>query len=113
MAGRKRIEIDFDEFERLCEIMCTEEEIAHVMRISVDTLFRRVKEHYKMNFAEAYKKLCAGGLISLRRSQFELAKTSPAMAIFLGKQYLGQTDDVSASDSGVKVELGTAEKYAK
>ena len=32
------------------------------------------------------------GFISLRRKQFELAEKSPAMAIFLGKQYLGQTD---------------------
>ena len=36
----------------------------------------------------------------LRRSQFKLAEKNAAMAIFLGKQYLGQKDipDVSLSD---------------
>lgn len=29
--------------------------------------------------------------------QFKLAQKSPAMAIFLGKQYLGQTDKVEQS----------------
>ena len=30
--------------------------------------------------------------MSLRRAQFNLAKTNAAMAIFLGKNYLGQKD---------------------
>ena len=30
--------------------------------------------------------------MSLRRNQFKLAEKSAAMAIFLGKNYLGQTD---------------------
>lgn len=32
------------------------------------------------------------GLTSLRRTQFRLAEKNAAMAIFLGKNYLGQTD---------------------
>ena len=34
------------------------------------------------------------GKISLRRAQFRLAEKSAAMAIFLGKNYLGQRDAV-------------------
>ena len=30
--------------------------------------------------------------MSLRRNQFELSKVNATMAIFLGKQYLGQSD---------------------
>ena len=30
--------------------------------------------------------------MSLRRSQFRIAETNPTMAIWLGKQYLGQKD---------------------
>ena len=41
--------------------------------------------------------------------QFRLAEKSYAMAIWLGKQYLGQTDKVelgqSQGDNGIKVEM--------
>jgi hypothetical protein len=36
--------------------------------------------------------------MSLRRTQFRLAEKSAAMAIFLGKQYLGQSDNVFIED---------------
>lgn len=32
--------------------------------------------------------------MSLRRTQFKLAEKNPTMAIFLGKQYLGQRDNI-------------------
>ena len=96
--GRPRIEIDKDQFERLCEIQCTEEEIASVFRRSVDTIERWCKREYGETFADAYKKYSAGGKSSLRRYQFELAKKNAAMAIFLGKQYLGQKDNVEYED---------------
>ena len=40
------------------------------------------------------------GLISLRRMQFQLAEKSAAMAIFLGKQHLGQQDVQKQEISG-------------
>lgn len=36
--------------------------------------------------------------MSLRRAQFRLAEKSAAMAIFLGKNYLGQSDNVAIED---------------
>ena len=45
-----------------------------------------------MNFSEVFKRKRGKGKISLRRSQFQLAQTNPTMAIWLGKQWLGQTD---------------------
>ena len=36
--------------------------------------------------------------MSLRRAQFRLAEKSAAMAIFLGKNYLGQSDHVVIED---------------
>ncbi len=32
--------------------------------------------------------------MSLRRTQFKLAEKNPTMAIWLGKQYLGQRDNI-------------------
>lgn len=98
-AGRKRIDIDQDQFEALCEIFATKEEIAHVFRCSEDTIDRWVKRTYKDNFAVVYKKLSIGGKTSIRRAQFELMKKSVPMAIFLGKNYLGQKDHIDEPDT--------------
>ena len=90
--ARPRKEIDQQIFRNLCSIFCTEEEIAGVFNVSVDTIERWCKRTYGESFAEVFKRESAGGKESLRRLQFELAKKSAAMAIFLGKNYLGQTD---------------------
>lgn len=91
-GGRPKIEIDFTMVKNLCGIQCTGEEIASVLNINYDTLVARIKEKFNESFSDYYKKASAGGRASLRRTQFELAKKSPAMCIWLGKQYLGQKE---------------------
>lgn len=91
-GGRPRIEIDEEQFKGLCSIQCTLEEISNWFKCSEDTIERWCKRELKSSFADAYKKYSVGGKISLRRSQFRIAETNPTMAIWLGKQYLGQTD---------------------
>ena len=91
--ARPRIEIDKAEFEKLCGLQCKEEEIADWFDCSVDTIERWCKRTYKQSFAEVFSKKRGKGKISLRRSQFRLAETNAAMAIFLGKNYLGQSDN--------------------
>lgn len=90
--GRPRIEIDKDSFEKLCGIQCTLVEIAQFFKCCEDTIESWCKREYKVGFSEIYKKFSSTGKISLRRAQFRLAETNASMAIFLGKQYLGQTD---------------------
>lgn len=114
--ARPRIEINKDEFESLCGLFCTLEEIAGFFKCSEDTIERWCKRTYGESFAETFKKKCAEGKISLRRNQFHLSRKSAAMAIFLGKNYLGQRDDLVESDEdiermlrGVKDALGVVE----
>lgn len=90
--ARPRIEIDASQFEKLCSIQCTEREIASYFSCSIDTIERWCKREYKASFADIYEEKRGLGKISLRRTQFRLAESNPSMAIFLGKQYLGQTD---------------------
>lgn len=90
--GRPRKEIDQEEFEKLCAFQCTQQEMLDWFHVSDKTLASWCKRTYKMTFSEIYAKKREGGKISLRRMQFQLAKKSATMAIFLGKQYLGQTD---------------------
>ncbi len=102
--GRPRKEIDFQLFENMCAIQCTLEEIAMMFDVSEDTIERRVKEHYGKSFNEVFKKKRVTGLISLRRSQFNLAKKNHIMAIHLGKLYLGQKDTSETKKSN-KIKL--------
>lgn len=97
--GRPRKEIKRENFEKLCSMMCTQEEICGFFGVTDKTLNRWCKENYNATFSEAFKVYSADGKISLRRHQFKLAEKSAAMAIFLGKQYLGQRDNIEIEDS--------------
>lgn len=103
--GRPKIEIDFNQFEKLCMINCTLSEIASFFCVSEDTIENRVKHHYKMLFSDVYKKHSGKGKAALRRLQFDLAKKNPGMAIWLGKQYLNQTEKNEISTEEVENRL--------
>lgn len=90
--ARPRIEIDTEQFKKLCAIQCTLGEIASWFKCSEDTIERWCKRELKISFAEAFKIWSADGKISLRRTQFKMAEHNVSMAIWLGKQYLGQKD---------------------
>lgn len=96
-TGRPRKEIDQKQFEQLCAMQCTESEIAAFFDCDISTLNRFCKREYGATFDEVSKKKREVGNISLRRMQFKHAEKSPSMAIFLGKQYLGQRDQVQMS----------------
>ena len=94
-TGRPRKEIDQTQFEKLCGLQCTEEEILGWFDITDKTLCSWCKRTYGSTFSDVYAKKRETGKISLRRAQFKLAEKSAAMAIFLGKNYLGQKDTTS------------------
>lgn len=98
MAGRPKKEIAQDQFEKLCGLQCTLEEICGWFDVTDKTLDRWCKETYGESFSEVFAKKREAGKISLRRSQWRLAEKSAAMAIFLGKNYLGQSDNVVIED---------------
>lgn len=83
--GKAPLEIDVELIRSLAGIQCTMKEMAGCLRCSVDTLERR--------YIDVIREAQEQGRKSLRRYQLELAKKSAAMAIFLGKQYLGQRDE--------------------
>lgn len=92
-VGRKTIELDREQFESLCGMMCTEEEIAGFFKVSVDTVERWCKREYGKKFCEVFKIYAQMGKVSLRRAQLAAAMAgSVPMMIFLGKNYLEQSD---------------------
>ena len=98
-GGRPRIEIDKTQFEKLCGLQCTRDEIAAFLNVSHDTLERWCNREYGESFASVFAKKKEFGKVSLRRMQFKLAEKNAAMAIFLGKNMLGQTDHVEVVDN--------------
>lgn len=96
--GRKRIEINWEHFYNLCALFCTLDDIAGFFKCSPDTIERACKREFGETFAEVYKKHASKGRISLRRKQYEVAMSgNTALLIFLGKQYLGQSDKVETT----------------
>lgn len=96
--ARPKKDIDVIQFQKLCGLQCTLEEIASFFDCSEDTIENWCKRELGARFSDVYKKYSAPGKISLRRSQFKLAERSATMAIWLGKQYLGQKDEPEGFD---------------
>lgn len=97
-AGRKPVNIDLEQVEKLAAIQCTEVEIASVLGVSVRTIERRKQQP---DFAEAMERGKARGRVSLRRNLWSLAnKGQPAANIFLAKNLLGYKDYISNEHSG-------------
>ena len=88
MAGRPRkpIKLSGEQIEQLASIGCTDEEIANLADVSELTLRRY--------FQPQLKKGRSMLRVRLRRQQIKMAldDNNVTMAIWLGKQYLGQRD---------------------
>lgn len=94
-GGRPKKTIDYETVAKLSAMMCTEEEIASYFNVSVRTLQRDDE------FCRVYKNGIDKGRMSIRRIQYKQAEAGNAtMAIWLGKQYLGQRDKKDVAVEG-------------
>lgn len=103
--GRPLKEFDRKAFADLVGLGCSQEEICWYFRdetgksANIDTLSRWCKRTFGLNFQDYFKQNGFMALkIKLRRNQFKLSEKSAAMAIWLGKQYLGQVENPDMSD---------------
>lgn len=95
--------IDWDLIGQLAKIQCTEEEIAFVLKCSSRTLRNHAVRTQGCTFEDYLEQYRADGRMSLRRKQFEIAMSGDkTLLIWLGKQYLGQSDkqEVASTVSG-------------
>lgn len=104
--GRPTEEFDIKAFQDLVGLGCSQEEICWYFRngegkpANKDTLSRWCKRTFGLNFQDYFKENGYMALkIKLRRNQFKLSEKSAAMAIWLGKQYLGQKEMIEVEDS--------------
>lgn len=104
-GGRPRKEIDKRTFENLCAIQSTLEEICAVFECTPKTLETWCKREYGDTFYKVFSEKRCRGFISLRRAQFQKAidEKNTAMQIFLGKNWLGQSDKQDVKLSPVEI----------
>ena len=92
------MQIDLVQLEKLCCLQCTDEELAEYFGVTTRTIENKRK---KPEYAEVMKRGRVKGRISVRREQFKLLERgNPSIAIWLGKQYLGQRDVTPIELSG-------------
>lgn len=95
-VGRPRKDLTDKEWEMLLSMLrinCTQVECCSVFNMDEDTLERNIREREACNFSELYKRYSGQGKTSLRRLQYASAEAgNVTMQIWLGKQWLGQTD---------------------
>lgn len=91
--GRPKAIIEARQFEELCRMQCTQREICSVLGVTDKTLMKWCIETYGVVYSEAYNKYADYGKKNLRHIQYRMAEAgSERMAIWLGKQWLGQSD---------------------
>jgi len=91
-VGRPKINLNLEELERLSRLNCTMPEISAYFDIPLRTLEDKFTNELEVR--NAIEKGRATGKLSLRRRQIQIMEetNNPTMAIWLGKQMLGQTD---------------------
>ena len=108
--ARPKKRISQKQFESLCAIQCTKEEICDVLDVTEKTLNNWCKESYGEGFSLVFSKKRALGKASLRRNQWKLAeKGNSTMQIWLGKQLLKQSESPIQDEIKLK-ELELKEK---
>jgi len=107
--GRPPKNIDYPILENLCRIQATADECAAVLGMNYDTLLRHLKADGHESFKTFHEKHTASGRASLRRMQWKGAEAgNPTMQIWLGKNYLNQSDKLEHSgnkDNPVQIEI--------
>jgi hypothetical protein len=106
--GRPIVEIDKDTFEAVMGIpFVTYASACEVLKCSQSTLQRWVTKEYKKTFEQIKQEKLEGVKLKLMGKQLEVAmKGNVSMLIFLGKNLLGQSDNVRAevnADSTLKL----------
>ena len=118
--GRPTANFNVRTFQDLVGLGCTQEEICWFFRdetgksANIDTLTRWCKRTFGQTFQEYFRENGNMALkIQLRRNQFDLSKKSAAMAIFLGKNYLGQRDSFEVDNTEALTKLDEVLKEIK
>jgi hypothetical protein len=97
-AGRKQVVIDTEQVEKLAQLGATQVEMARFLDVAHSTLEYKLQQP---EFRQAYERGLGNLHMSLKRKQVEMALAGDrTMLIWLGKNYLGQRDNLDSKLTG-------------
>ena len=106
--ARPKADIDWKKVGKLLQAQCSAVGIASMFGISTDTLYLRCKQDLKMDFTAFSAEKKSEGVELLRAKQYETAfGGNVTMQIWLGKQYLGQRDQIEQTIRVPQVKVQT------
>lgn len=128
-TGRPKVSIDWVQFDKLCGLQCTLNEISSYFECSPDTIERACMKAQALPFADYFAQKSGKKKVSLRRALWRMAfdKTEPAtvrrsLLWNLGEQYLGfsrkqeiRIEDLSEDDLArvVREKMGVSDEKGK
>jgi len=113
--GAPKKDFDWEQFDKLCAFpdIILQTEIADLMKVSLDTCARHVRETHNVTFAEYRQQKQAGFRKRLLEAQMSSAfKGNVTMQIWLGKNYLQQREPKAEISMEVRDDDKLAREYA-
>ncbi len=108
LMGRPKAHIDWKKVDQYLQAQCDGAAIASLLGIAADTLYRAVEREQNVTFAAYSQQKKSEGKELLRAKQFSTAMNGDkTLLIWLGKQYLGQSDKQSLELAGKLDTTGT------
>jgi hypothetical protein len=105
--------IDLVQLEKIARLQPTIAEAAAILGVAEETLRLRIQKNKKVR--DVWERGRGSGKMSLRRLQWKAAEAGqPTMLVWLGKQYLEQSDKTETKVSGgIEVETLSPETVKK
>lgn len=114
-VGRPKVEINWELMDGILQFGARLIDCREMLGVSDDTIQNNIRQKFGMTFSEYRDQKMSKIRIKLLQKQFESAMAgNTALLIFLGKQYLGQTEKISTKNEHDFTESPTFEvKFVK
>lgn len=112
-GGRPRKEFDWDKLNAILQYGAKLVDAADIMDVHPCTVSEKIKTKFKMSFPEYRDKKMSKVRVGLAQKQVEVAMSgNVTMLIWLGKQWLEQTDkqELSGDDKGISINYNVIKK---
>jgi hypothetical protein len=109
--GRPEKEFDWKILDSILQFGANLIDCSELLEVSEDTVQRKIKSEHGCTFTEYRTKKMGRMRVKLLQKQYEMAQNgNVALLIWLGKQYLGQSDKAESTLELSKVEINIDKK---
>lgn len=94
-VGRPKKELDWKVLDSILQFGANLIDCSDILNLSEDTIQKRIRDQFDLTFTEYRHRKMSKMRMKLLQKQFDVAmKGSTALLIWLGKQYLGQSEKI-------------------